>query len=411
MTTETKLDLTAIRADFPILNQKIHDKPLVYLDNGASSQKPQCVIDRLRNFYEVEYANIHRAVHELSQVATENYEAARRICQRFLNAASDQECIFVRGTTEAINLVANTWGRANISQGDEIVITAMEHHSNIVPWQMLCEHTGAKLHVAPMDETGTLILDQFKSLLNEHTKLVGMVHVSNALGTINPVKKMIAAAHAVGAVCVVDGAQAAPHLKIDVQDIDADFYAISGHKVFAPTGVGILYGKKSILDEMPPWHGGGDMIKSVSFDKTEYNDVPHKFEAGTPNIAGGIALGTALEYVQHLGLEAIAAHEHTLTQYAQQELSKIDGLRLIGTSENKAGVVSFIIDGAHSTDVGMILDQQGIAIRSGHHCAEPVMHFFKVPGTIRASFAFYNTTEEVDALVAGVQKAVKLLRD
>ncbi|MDC1141818.1 cysteine desulfurase [Planctomycetota bacterium] len=411
MTTDLKFDVAAIRQEFPILRQQINGKPLVYLDNGASTQKPQCVIDRLRTFYEAEYANIHRAVHELSQVATENYEAARRICQRFINAASDHECIFVRGTTEATNLVANTWGRANIGAGDEVVITAMEHHSNIVPWQMLCEQTGAKLRVAPMDDTGTLKFNEYKALLNERTKLVGIVHVSNALGTINPVREMIAAAHEVGAVCLVDGAQAAPHLKIDVQELDADFYAISGHKVFAPTGVGILYGKKALLDAMPPWHGGGDMIKSVSFEKTEYNDVPHKFEAGTPNIAGGIALGTALEYVEHVGLEAIAAHEHQLTEYAQQELAKIDGLRLIGTSERKAGVVSFVIDGTHSTDVGMILDQQGIAIRAGHHCAEPVMRYFGVPGTIRASFAFYNTIAEVDALVAGVQKAVKLLKD
>lgn len=407
----TELNISKIRADFPILRQQIHGKQLVYLDNGASSQKPQVVIDRLKDFYEAEYSNIHRAVHELSQVATENYEAARRICQRFINAQSDLECIFVRGTTEAINLVAYTWGRANIGAGDEIVITAMEHHSNIVPWQMLCEQTGATLRIAPMDETGTLILSEYKNLLNSNTKLVGMTHVSNALGTINPIKEMIAAAHEVGAVCLVDGAQAAPHLRIDVQDTDADFYALSGHKVFAPTGVGILYGKKSILDAMPPWQGGGDMIKSVSFEKTEYNEVPYKFEAGTPNIAGGIALGTALQYVENIGLEAIAAHEHELTQYGQEQLAGIEGLKLIGTSDNKAGVVSFVIDGVHSTDVGMILDQQGIAIRAGHHCAEPVMHFFNVAGTIRASFAFYNTKDEVDALVAGVQKAVKLLRD
>ncbi|MCC6464268.1 MAG: cysteine desulfurase [Planctomycetes bacterium] len=406
--TPDALDVQSVRADFPILSRTVHGKPLVYLDNGASTQKPQAVIDAVRRFYEHDYANIHRAVHELSQAATEAYENARRTVQRFLRAESEQEIVFVRGTTEGINLVAGSWGRANLGPGDEVLITAMEHHSNIVPWQMLCAERGARLVVAPMDQTGALIWPEFEKRLNSRTKLLGVVHVSNALGTVNPVRRMADAAHAVGARVLVDGAQAVAHAQVDVNALGADFYVFSGHKIFGPTGVGVLWGKADLLEAMPPWQGGGDMIRSVSFEKTEYAPAPAKFEAGTPHIAGGIGLAAALDYVTALGLPAIAAWEHELVRYAHERLAEIPGLRFIGTAPRKAAVVSFVLDGIHATDAGMILDQEGIAVRAGHHCAEPVMRFFGVPGTIRASFAFYNTRDEVDALVAGVRKVQKL---
>ncbi|MCC6573798.1 MAG: cysteine desulfurase [Planctomycetes bacterium] len=406
--TKSTYDIARIRRDFPILSRTVNNRPLVYLDNGASAQKPQVVIDALSKFYSHDYANIHRAVHELSQQATEAYEEARRKVQAFLNAPEAREIIFTRGTTEAINLIAFSWGRANVKAGDEILITAMEHHSNIVPWQMLCEATGAKLRVGPIDDAGELIYDDWAKLLTKKTKLVGIVHVSNALGTINPVKKMIDAAHKVGAKVLIDGAQAVPHLRVDVQALDCDFYAFSGHKVYGPSGVGALYGKAALLEAMPPWQGGGDMIKSVCFDKTEYAEIPAKFEAGTPSIADGIALGVALDYVTGVGLDNIAAHENDLLQYATEKVSAIKGVRLIGTAREKAGVLSFILDGIHATDAGVILDQSGIAIRSGHHCAQPVMDRYKVPATIRASFGMYNTREEVDALVKGVLKVQEL---
>jgi len=403
-------DVAAIRADFPILARTVHGKPLVYLDNGASAQKPRCVIDALRYTYEHEYSNVHRAAHELSNATTEKFEASRRTVQKFLNAPQDREVIFVRGTTEAVNLVANTYGRANLKPGDEVLITAMEHHSNIVPWQMICEQTGAKLVVAPMDKTGSLILPEFQKRLSQRTKIVSCVHISNALGTINPVAEMARMAHAVGAVIMVDGAQAAPHTRIDVQALGVDFYAFSGHKAFGPTGIGALWGRAELLEKMPPWQGGGEMIKSVTFEKTTYNTIPHRFEAGTPNIADAIGLGAALNYVMELGHEAIEAHEHELLHYATAQLSAIAGLRIIGTSAHKAGVISFVLEGIHAADAGMILDEQGIAVRVGQHCAEPVMAFFGVPATIRASFAFYNTSAEVDALVKGIKKVQELFR-
>ena len=401
-------DVQKVRADFPILSRTVQGKPLVYLDNGASAQKPRAVIDAIRRVYEYEYANVHRAAHELSAGTTEKFEHARRAVQRFLNAPEDREIIFVRGTTEAINLVAQTWGRTNIGPGDEIVVTAMEHHSNIVPWQMLCIEKGAILRVAPMDKTGTLVFDEYIKLLNSRTRLVAAVHVSNALGTINPIRRMADAAHEVGAVMLVDGAQAAPHTRIDVQDLHVDFYAFSGHKAFGPSGIGALYGRAELLEAMPPWQGGGEMIESVSFKKTTYAKIPHKFEAGTPNIADTIGLAAAIEYLEEIGIENIEAHEHELLAYATKQLSAIKGLKIIGTSPNKAGVISFVLDGIHAADAGMILDQQGIAVRVGQHCAEPVMDFFKLPATIRASFAFYNTKEEVDALVKSIHKVQEL---
>lgn len=401
-------DVQKVRADFPILKREVHGKPLVYLDNAASAQKPQVVIDALRRVYEHEYSNVHRAAHELSAGATEKFERARRTVQAFLNAPEDREVIFVRGTTEAINLVAQTWGRTNIQSGDEIVITAMEHHSNIVPWQMLCAETGAKLRVAPMDDTGTLVFDEYVKLLNNRTKLVAAVHISNALGTINPIKLMVEAAHKVGAIMLVDGAQAAPHTRVDVQDLGVDFYAFSGHKAFGPSGIGALWGRAELLEAMPPWQGGGEMIKSVKFEGSTWAAIPHKFEAGTPNIADTIALGSALEYLRELGMQNIEAYEHELFEYATEQVRAIEGLRIIGTSEHKAGVIAFVLDGIHAADAGMILDQQGIAVRVGQHCAEPVCDFFEQPATIRASLAFYNTREEVDALAKGIHKVKKL---
>jgi cysteine desulfurase/selenocysteine lyase len=405
--TET-LDIGAIRAEFPILAHKVNGRPLVYLDNAASSQKPLCVINGLRDFYANEYANIHRAVHELSQQATERYEAARRVVQRFLNAEDSREIIFTRGTTEALNLVMQSYGRANVKSGDEIVITGLEHHSNIVPWQMLCEEKGAKLRVAHINDAGEVPFDEFEKLLTSRVKIAAFSHVSNALGTINPIHRMIAACKERGIVSVIDGAQAVPHVAVDVQALNCDFYAFSGHKVYGPSGVGALWGRAELLEKMPPWQGGGDMIKSVTFEKTEYAEIPAKFEAGTPSIADGIALGIALEYFMGVGLDKIAAWEHELLLYGTKRLLETPGLRIIGTAKEKAAVISFVLDKIHATDAAMILDQFGIAVRTGHHCAQPVMDRFKVPATARASFAMYNTKEEIDVLVEGLHKVRKM---
>ena len=401
---ETGFDVEKVREDFPVLKQTIHAKPLVYLDSAATAQKPFVVIDAIRKFHEVDCANIHRGVHELSQRSTAAYEETRGKAKRFLNARSRSEVIFVRGTTEGINLVASTWGRQNVSKGDEIIISALEHHSNIVPWQMLCEEKEATLRVIPMNDRGELILEEYEKLLGPRTRLVAVGHVSNALGTINPVRTIIDMAHRVGALALIDGAQAAPHMKIDVGLLDADFYTFSGHKVFGPTGIGVLYGKAKLLDAMPPYQGGGDMIRTVTFEKTTYNEVPYKFEAGTPNIAGGIGMGAALDYVTNLGLDRIAAYEHELLVYGTQLLSRIPGLRMIGTAREKAAVLSFVIDGIHPHDIGTVLDRMGIAVRTGHHCAQPVMDWFRIPATTRASLAFYNTTSELDALADGLRK-------
>ena len=401
---ETGFDVEKVREDFPVLKQTIHAKPLVYLDSAATAQKPFVVIDAIRKFHEVDCANIHRGVHELSQRSTAAYEETRGKAKRFLNARSRSEVIFVRGTTEGINLVASTWGRQNVSKGDEIIISALEHHSNIVPWQMLCEEKDATLRVIPMNDRGELILEEYEKLLGPRTRLVAVGHVSNALGTINPVRAIIDMAHRVGALALIDGAQAAPHMKIDVGLLDADFYTFSGHKVFGPTGIGVLYGKAKLLDAMPPYQGGGDMIRTVTFEKTTYNEVPYKFEAGTPNIAGGIGMGAALDYVTNLGLDRIAAYEHELLVYGTQLLSRIPGLRMIGTAREKAAVLSFVIDGIHPHDIGTVLDRMGIAVRTGHHCAQPVMDWFRIPATTRASLAFYNTTRELDALADGLRK-------
>ncbi|HWP56327.1 MAG TPA: cysteine desulfurase [Candidatus Acidoferrales bacterium] len=401
-------DVERIREDFPILRQRVRGKPLVYLDNAATTQKPRSVIERLDHYYRAENANIHRGVHFLSELATQQYEEARRSVQRFLNAAEPSEIIFVRGTTEGINLVAHSYGRANLKAGDEVLITEMEHHSNIVPWQILCREVGARLQVAPIDDHGEIRLEEFRRKLSPKTKLVSVTHVSNALGTINPVKEMIALAHGQRAVVVVDGAQAVPHFRVDVRDLDCDFYAFSGHKLFGPTGIGALYGKKALLEEMPPYQGGGDMISSVTFEKTLYNVLPYKFEAGTPHIAGGIGLGAAIAYVEGIGFEAIEAHERQLMAHATERLAQIKGLRLIGTAKRKAGVLSFVLEGVHAHDVGTILDQEGIAIRTGHHCCMPLMRRFGVPATARASLAFYNTTEEIDALARAIPKVLEV---
>ncbi len=406
--TATTLDIARIRQDFPALDQQVHGKPLAYLDNAASAQTPTQVIDAIRGFYERDRANVHRGVHELSQRATKSYEQARVKVQRFLNAAHLEEIIYVRGATEGINLVASSWGQANIKAGDEILVSAMEHHSNIVPWQMLCERTGAKLRVIPMNPQGELLQDEYAAMLSERVKLVAVNHVSNALGTINPVKQMVAQAHAVGAVTMIDGAQATPHMTVDVRDLDADFYGFSGHKVYGPTGIGTLYGKRALLEAMPPYQGGGDMIAYVSFEKTTYNELPYKFEAGTPNIADAIGLGAAVDYAQSVGLDNIAAYEAELLDYATEQVSAIDGVRLIGTAQHKASVLSFLIGDVHAHDAGTILDREGVAVRAGHHCAQPVMDFFSVPATTRASFAFYNTREEVDALCRGIVKVKEL---
>jgi cysteine desulfurase/selenocysteine lyase len=403
-TKALSFDPDSIREDFPILKQLVYDKPLVYLDNAATSQKPAAVIDAMTHYYSTDNSNIHRGVHLLSERATQAYEEVRIKVQCFINAAVSKEIIFTRGTTEAINLVAGSYGRANVKSGDEVLITAMEHHSNIVPWQILCEEKGARLRVAPINDDGELILEEFAKLLNERTKIVSLVHVSNALGTINPIRAIVEIAHRRNVPVMIDGAQAAPHMRLDVRELDCDFYAFSGHKVYGPTGIGVLYGKASLLDAMPPYQGGGDMIASVTFEKTTYNTLPYKFEAGTPNIAGTIGLGAAIDYVNQIGIERIARYEHELLNYGTEALSQIPGLRLIGTAKDKAGVLSFVLEGVHPHDVGTILDREGIAIRTGHHCAMPVMERFGIPATARASLAFYNTKEEIDALVAGIHK-------
>ena len=401
-------DVDRVRKDFPLLRQQVHGKPLVYLDNAATSQKPQAVIDTLTRYYAEENSNVHRGVHLLSERATEAYEAGRATVQRFLNAADTREIIFVRGATEGINLVAQSYGRASIKPGDEIIISWMEHHSNIVPWQMLCEEKGAVLRVIPINEDGEVLLDEYARLLNPRTKFVALVHVSNALGTINPVKRMIEMAHRQGVPVLLDGAQAVAHLPVDVQELDCDFYVFSGHKVLGPTGIGILYGKADFLEAMPPYQGGGDMILSVTFEKTRYNTLPYKFEAGTPHIAGVVGLGAALDYLRGVGLARIGAYEQELLSYGADVLSAIRGLRLIGTAKEKAGVLSFVLEGIHAHDIGTILDQEGIAIRAGHHCAMPVMQRFGVPATARASLAFYNTRGELDALGRAIRKAIEL---
>jgi cysteine desulfurase / selenocysteine lyase len=401
-------DVERVRGDFPVLHQTVNGKPLVYLDNAASSQVPQVVIDRGSIYLEQEHSNIHRGVHYLSQRATTAYEGAREKVKRFINAREARECIFVRGATEGINLVMYGYGRKFIGEGDEIIISAMEHHANIVPWQMLCEEKGARLRVIPMNDAGELLLDEYDGLLNERTKLVGVVHVSNALGTINPVKQMIAQAHKYGVPVLVDGAQAAPHMPVDMQDLDADFYVFSGHKMYAPTGSGIVYGKAELLEQMNPFQGGGDMIKTVTFEKTTYADLPNRLEAGTPAIASQIGLGAAIDYLNAIGREQAAAHEAELLRYATERISAIEGVRIVGTARNKASVLSFVIDDIHPHDIGTILDQEGIAVRAGHHCAQPVMQRFKVPATARASFAFYNTKEEVDVLARSIERVIEI---
>ncbi len=402
------LDLQKIRANFPILSQKVNGKPLVYFDNGATSQKPQVVIDAIAKYYQEINANIHRGVHTLSQLATDAYELSRGKIQHHINAKYAHEVLFTSGTTHGVNLVANGFVSL-LKSGDEVLVSALEHHSNIVPWQMLCERTGATLKVIPMNEKGELILSVFDQLLSEKTKIVTVNHISNALGTINPIKYIIYKAHEFGAAVFIDGAQAVPHLKPDVQALDCDFYAFSGHKMCGPTGTGILYGKEAWLNKLPPYQGGGEMIKEVTFEKTTYADLPHKFEAGTPNIAGGIVLGTAVDYMNEIGFENIQAQELALLEYGTQRLLEIEGLRIFGTSENKTSVISFNIDGIHPYDIGTIIDKLGIAVRTGHHCAQPIMSFFEIPGTIRASFSFYNTKEEIDSLVEAVKKAKMML--
>lgn len=406
----TTLDLPAIRQDFPILNQEVNGKALVYLDNAASSQKPVQVIDAVADYYRHDNANVHRGVHRLSQRATDAYECARGKVRGFINAKSEKEIVFVSGATEAINLIAQSFVRPQLQADDEILISHLEHHSNIVPWQILCEQTGAKLKVIPMTEAGELDLSTINELLTTRTKIMAIGHVSNALGTINPVKNLITKAHANNIAVLIDGAQAVPHMPVDVQDLDCDFYVFSGHKTFAPTGIGVLYGKQELLEEMPPWQGGGDMILSVSFAHTQYNKLPYKFEAGTPNIAGTIGLGVAIDYMTSLGIDKLAQYEHDLLEAATAKVNAMNGVRIIGTAEQKASVLSFMVDGVHPHDVGTILDQQGVAIRTGHHCAQPVMQFFGISATARASFAFYNTMEEVNALIDGIKKVQELFK-
>jgi cysteine desulfurase/selenocysteine lyase len=402
------LDVTGLRAEFPILATTVRGRPLVYLDNAATSQKPRAVIDALRGYYQTQNANVHRGVYALSEQATAAYEAVREKARVFMNARAEQEIVFVRGTTEAVNLVASSWGRTNLRSGDEVLVSAMEHHSNIVPWQLVCEATGAKIRVIPMNQRGELELDQYERLLEGPVKLVAVAHISNSLGTVNPVAKMTRLAHEHGAVVLVDGAQGAPHIPIDVQELDADFYTVSGHKMYGPTGFGVLYGRERLLDAMPPYQGGGDMIKAVTFARTTYADPPARFEAGTPHIAGGIGFGAAIDWLAGLDRGAASAHEQELVEYSTNRLLEISGVRVIGTAAHKAAVVSFVMDGVHAHDVGTIVDQEGVAIRTGHHCAQPVMDFFGVPATARASFACYNTREEVDVLVAALGKVRKV---
>jgi cysteine desulfurase/selenocysteine lyase len=403
-------DIETIRNEFPILSRDVRGKRLVYLDNAATTQKPRQVIDRLVRYYTEENSNVHRGVHYLSELATMEYENARGVVQRFINASSEKEIVFTRGTTEGINLVMQTWGRTNVGAGDEILISAIEHHSNIVPWQMLAQEKSATVRVIPVNDEGELLIDEYERMLNPRVKIVAVGHASNALGTINPLRRIIDAAHANGSLVLVDGAQGAPHVTIDVRALGCDFYAFSGHKVYGPTGIGVLWGREALLDSMPPWQGGGDMILSVSFEKTTYNALPYKFEAGTPNIEGVVGLAAALDYVSGIGLEAIAAHEHDLERYATKRLSEIEGIRFIGTAREKASVISFVLDGVHPHDIGTILDREGIAIRTGHHCAQPLMLRFNVPATGRASFGLYNTREEADALAAGLQKVIEVFR-
>lgn len=405
---EVTFNSHTIKKDFPALNQEINRKPLVYLDNGATSQKPQIVIDSINNYYSKENSNVHRGIHQLSQKATDAYELVREKTREFINADSTNEILFTRGTTESLNLLANTIG-TKLNAGDEIILSEMEHHSNIVPWQMLCERTGAKIKVIPVNDNGELIIEEYEKLLSSKTKIVSITHISNTLGTINPIKHIIDKAHDVGAWVIIDGAQAVPHMSVDVKDLDCDFYCFSAHKMFGPTGVGVLYGKKSLLDELPPYHGGGNMIHKVTFEKTTYHDLPHKFEAGTPNIAGGIGLGAAIDYINKTGIENIAKYEKELVEYALGKLKEIEGIVLIGKSKNRAGVISFLLSDIHPFDTGAILDQLGIAVRTGHHCTQPLMERYGIKGTVRASFAFYNTKEDVDTLVNGILKAKALL--
>lgn len=408
--TETSFNVESYRQDFPALQQDINGKPLAYLDNGASTQKPQCVIDAIKHFYDADYANVHRGIHTLSQRATDQFEAARVTVAKFLNANSHHEIIFTRGTTEAINLVAHSFSRGNLSPGDEVLISAMEHHSNIVPWQLLEQEIGIKLKVIPINQQGELLLDEYQQLLNDKTKLVAITQLSNALGTITPLAEIIDAAHECGAKVLIDGAQAIAHAPVDVQALDCDFYAFSGHKIFGPTGIGILYGKEALLEQMPPYQSGGDMIKVVSFNGTTFNELPYKFEAGTPNIAGAIGLASALDYVSQVGVNNMAEHEASLLAYATDQVNQIDGLRLIGTANNKASILSFVIDGVHATDLGTLLDHQGVAIRVGHHCAMPVMEFFGIQASARASLAFYNNQADVDAFVSALKRSIEMLR-
>ncbi|MGH8803193.1 MAG: SufS family cysteine desulfurase [Polaromonas sp.] len=403
-------DVERVRQAFPILAETIYDKPLIYLDSAATSQKPQTVIEAMSRFFLKENANVHRGVHYLSVRATEAYDQARAKVQRFLNAEHAEEIVFVRGTTEAVNLVAQTYGKVHVHAGDEVLISAMEHHSNIVPWQMLCEQTGARLRVAPIDDSGELLLDELERLIGPKTKLVAITHVSNVLGTLNPIQRIVELAHARGACVLVDGAQAVPHLKVDVRALGCDFYALSGHKMYGPTGIGVLYGRRELLEAMPPYQGGGDMILSVSFEKTLYNKPPYRFEAGTPNMAGAIGLGAAIDFLGELGPAAIAAHEQAVLAYAQQALAQVPGLRLIGTAAGKVGVLSFVLDGIHPHDIGTILDLEGIAIRTGHHCAQPLMQRFGLAATARASLGCYSTEQDIDALVAGLAKVQEVFR-
>ena len=404
----TTFNVNKIRNDFPILKQQVNGCPLVYLDNGATSQKPQSVIDAIVNYYSTTNSNVHRGVHTMSQQATDGYEGARAKVRQFINASDDREIIFTRNTTEGINLVAHSYGRQNIGPGDDIIVSNMEHHSNIVPWQMLCEEKGANLRVVPIDDAGELLVDEYEKMLSSRTKLVSITHVSNALGTILPAAQIARMAHAHGAPILFDGAQAVPHMPVDVRELDCDFYVFSGHKLFGPTGIGILYGKAEYLEAMPPFLGGGEMIKSVTFEKTIYNDLPYKFEGGTPDIAGAIGLGAAIDYVNDLGFDQITAHEDELLRYGTDALSTIEGLKIIGTAEHKAGILSFVMDLAHPHDIGTILDEQGIAVRTGHHCAQPVMQRFQIPATARASLAFYNTKEDIDALVKGIDRVIEV---
>lgn len=407
--TQKPFIVREIREEFPALRQQVYGKNLIYFDNGATSQKPQVVLDAINKYYSKDNANIHRGVHYMSQRATTEFEEARKIIQRYIKARKSEEVIFTKGTTDSINLVAFSFGEL-LKEGDEILITAMEHHSNIVPWQMLCERKNLKLRVAPINKKGELIMEEFDKLLNERTKLVSIIHISNTLGTINPVKEIVQKVHAVGAKILVDGAQSIQHMPIDVKDLDCDFFVFSGHKVFGPTGIGVLYGKEDLLDKMPPYQGGGDMISKVTFERTTYNELPFKFEAGTPHIAGGICLGEAIKFLSQLDIDAIQRHEKELAEYAQDMLDTFEGMRIIGEAKHKTSVVSFVVDGIHPFDLGTLLDKQGIAVRTGHHCTQPLMDFFGVPGTVRASFAFYNTRQEIDTFIAAVEKSIGMLR-